>query len=63
MSALNVTFSLLPGSRLRLTLYMSIVKPWVWSSACSMLVMCRFTVSPSLTSIWSGVKWLRTAVM
>jgi hypothetical protein len=35
----------------------------VASWACSRLVMCRCTVSPSRTRSVSGVKWLRTAVM
>src|SRR5690606_22536183 len=62
-SALNVTFSCLPGSRLRCTFDIAIVNPCVWSSACSRFVMCRLTVSPSSTSIRSGLKWLRTADM
>ena len=41
----------------------SMVKPCVASWACSMLVMCRCTLSPSFTRMMSGVKWLRMAVM
>ena len=61
--ATNVTSECSPGSRLRLMLYELSANPCVASYACSTLSMWRWTVSPCLTRITSGVKWLRIAVM